>query len=250
MALPISKSELERLGHRLVAGSEPDPSDLVLLRQVLDEYGRVLESASIKVRENIGAEPTPRVKSLGTVLEKLERNGGAGLRTMQDLAGMRIVKDFDRRQQDELCAALTDLFPNEDRPPRIVDRREDPVHGYRAVHVIVFPEGLPVEIQVRTKLQDEWANLFEKLADAIGRGIRYGHPPDPLPEEKRMIDEIHRDMVDMAMELSDEMDDYERRGIDEGGLLRHRLERVGINWNLNQFAEYVDAAASPGGPRE
>lgn len=35
-----------------------------------------------------------------------------------------------------------------------------------------------MEIQLRTKLQHEWANLFEKLADRVGRGIRYGEPPE------------------------------------------------------------------------
>jgi hypothetical protein len=40
----------------------------------------------------------------------------------------------------------------------------------------VFPDGFPVEIQVRTRLQHEWAELFEKLADQLGRGIRYGEP--------------------------------------------------------------------------
>ena len=34
-----------------------------------------------------------------------------------------------------------------------------------------------VEVQVRTRLQHEWAEIFEKLADLLGRGIRYGEPP-------------------------------------------------------------------------
>ncbi len=43
--------------------------------------------------------------------------------------------------------------------------------------MIAYPEGIPVEIQVRTKWQHEWADMFEKLADLIGREIRYGEPP-------------------------------------------------------------------------
>jgi hypothetical protein len=60
----------------------------------------------------------------------------------------------------------------------VVDRRAEPVNGYRAVHVIVFPESVPIEIQIRTELQHEWAELFEKLADLVGRDIRYGEPPN------------------------------------------------------------------------
>ena len=37
--------------------------------------------------------------------------------------------------------------------------------------------SLPVETQVRTKPQDLWAQGMEKLADKVGRGIRYGEPP-------------------------------------------------------------------------
>jgi hypothetical protein len=51
------------------------------------------------------------------------------------------------------------------------------MHGYAAVHVVVFPDDAPIEIQIRTAWQHEWAELFEKLADLVGRGIRYGESP-------------------------------------------------------------------------
>ena len=35
---------------------------------------------------------------------------------------------------------------------------------------------MAIEIQVRTRWQHEWADMFEKLADAVGRDIRYGSP--------------------------------------------------------------------------
>jgi ppGpp synthetase/RelA/SpoT-type nucleotidyltranferase len=56
----------------------------------------------------------------------------------------------------------------------VIDRRLKPVQGYRAVHIVAFPDGFPIEVQVRTRLQHDWAELFEKLADVLGRGIRYG----------------------------------------------------------------------------
>lgn len=45
------------------------------------------------------------------------------------------------------------------------------------MHVVVFPDGFPIEIQIRTQMQHEWAEMFEKVADVLGRGIRYGEPP-------------------------------------------------------------------------
>lgn len=80
----------------------------------------------------------------------------------------------DRRAQDSLVARLSNLFEDSARPVKQVDRRADPRSGYRAVHLIVHVDDVPVEIQVRTELQHEWAEFFEKLADHLGRGIRYG----------------------------------------------------------------------------
>lgn len=72
------------------------------------------------------------------------------------------------------------LFGDAPGGPKVIDRRESPVNGYRAVHVVVFLESVPVEIQVRTRLQHEWAELFEKLADIVGRDVRDGEPPVSL----------------------------------------------------------------------
>jgi ppGpp synthetase/RelA/SpoT-type nucleotidyltranferase len=47
----------------------------------------------------------------------------------------------------------------------------DPRAGYRAVHVITKTDGIPVEVQFRTDLQNKWAQVFERLADECGRQI-------------------------------------------------------------------------------
>jgi hypothetical protein len=44
--------------------------------------------------------------------------------------------------------------------------------------VIVTSRGAYAEIQVRTDLQALWAEIYERLGDILGRGIRYGEPPD------------------------------------------------------------------------
>src|SRR6478736_3180945 len=179
MPAALSKSQIDKLGLRLVDEDGPLDEDLVLLHQLLLDRSVQLDRAETRLREAIGAAPTSRMKNTETILEKLRRSGGSGLKSIQDLAGMRIVGDFDRRGQDELIEQIVTLFADGDRPPKVVDRRAKPMHGYRAVHVIVFPEGSPIEIQVRTQWQHEWAEFFEKLADLVGRGIRYGEPPTP-----------------------------------------------------------------------
>jgi ppGpp synthetase/RelA/SpoT-type nucleotidyltranferase len=49
-----------------------------------------------------------------------------------------------------------------------------------AVHVVVFPHGVPVEIQVRTRWQLEWADLL----DAVERGTSED-PDDPELSARR-----------------------------------------------------------------
>jgi hypothetical protein len=94
------------------------------------------------------------------------------------------------------------------------------MHGYRAVHVIVFPEGAPIEIQVRTEWQHEWAEFFEKLADLVGRGIRYGEPPakwwtpeevpfGPLREYFEAEHKFRELTVRLALEVADMIDAVE-----------------------------------------
>lgn len=77
--------------------------------------------------------------------------------------------------------------------------------------MIVFPKGIPIEIQVRTSWQHEWAELFEKLADRVGRGIRYGDLPkrlftqaefDELPSEVRIAAAIFNRNRDLTVELA------------------------------------------------
>jgi ppGpp synthetase/RelA/SpoT-type nucleotidyltranferase len=92
---------------------------------------------------------------------------------MQGIAGLRVVRDLRLGEQTELAASVASIFAG----AKVIDRRERPTYGYRAVHVVAPVEGLPVEIQVRTVLQDAWAQAMERLADSVGREVRYGAVP-------------------------------------------------------------------------
>lgn len=236
MSLPFSKSQITRLGERLVKASEPSDDDLESLSELLLAYDDTL-AVSLEVVRGLGFDPTSRVKNTGTILEKLARHGGSWLKSIQDLAGMRIVLDGDRTAQDDAVEAIVQAFRSSERDAKIVDRRSQPSQGYRAVHVIVYPDGVPVEVQVRTRWQHEWADMFEKLADLIGRGIRYGEPPvhwwdtierapaestpEALVHARKIYDasyRLHEAMVESAIALSgliDALEKYEASG--EGG---------------------------------
>jgi hypothetical protein len=94
---------------------------------------------------------------------------------MQDIAGCRlVVADIIAQQQ-----VVDDLSRTFDKVT-VVDRREQPSHGYRAVHVVVSMEAKPIEIQVRTALQHLWAELSEKFSDVVDPAIKYGGGGDAV----------------------------------------------------------------------
>jgi RelA/SpoT family protein len=117
---------------------------------------------------------------------------------MQDIAGMRVVVLGTRDDQDRVVERICSEFENH----RVVDRRAKPSHGYRAVHVIVQVHGCSVEVQVRTELQNRWAQLAERLGDSWGRQVRYGEPPT---EPDRLVAEPDKPPADpgqVAVELT------------------------------------------------
>ena len=46
--------------------------------------------------------------------------------------------------------------------------------GYRAVHLIISRQGVPIEVQLRTIAQDVWANTVEEQGREMGVGLKFG----------------------------------------------------------------------------
>jgi ppGpp synthetase/RelA/SpoT-type nucleotidyltranferase len=117
-----------------------------------------------------------RVKSLPSALEKIVRKGyPRSLDPVEDLVGIRIIclyaSDID---------TITELLKREFKIIGYVDKRpqNDSDHfGYSSVHVVCTVEGtpradlheyagmqtMPFEIQVRTILQEAWAEIEHRL---------------------------------------------------------------------------------------
>jgi len=167
----FSKTQIDRLGDRLKGGSHTE-SDLRLLDDYRRSFGEAYETVVRTLRQR-GEVPTGRLaKSTVSIAEKLRRES-IRLSQMQDIAGCRIVVG-NVVEQEQLVASLKADFPG----ASLIDRRDHPSHGYRAVHVIAEISGKPVEIQVRTSLQHMWANLSEKSSDVLDPTIKYGGGPD------------------------------------------------------------------------
>src|SRR3972149_1191372 len=102
--MPLSKSQIDRLGDRLRTGSLSE-SDL----RALDEYRRsfrpAYDTVVETVRDRLGLEPTGRPgKSTGSLREKLQRES-IRLVQVQDVAGCRVVVS-DILEQDRAVASI------------------------------------------------------------------------------------------------------------------------------------------------
>ena len=168
---------MDKLGKRLAADGQPNVADRTLFIEVVRFYQHLLDVVTGRLFE-CGIRCTSRVKTTSTLVDKLRRERGIQLTRINDIAGARIVTNGGGAAQDHLRDVIVALFKDNGRKPVVINRRTDPRFGYRAIHVIVYLNQFPVEIQIRTQLQDAWAQIFERLADQWGRQMRYGELPD------------------------------------------------------------------------
>ncbi|MDO5374130.1 MAG: RelA/SpoT domain-containing protein [Corynebacterium glutamicum] len=136
-----------------------------------------------------------RPKMTKTLVEKLRRMGTTPIHRIQDIAGLRF--DFDSnltaqyRTADYLAERLTTAGANR---AKVIDLRESPHSGYRAIHIHVNFEAGRAEVQLRTALQAQWANVYEVAADVFGREIRYSdleEIQDSL-EVRSVLEQLHK----------------------------------------------------------
>lgn len=122
-----------------------------------------------------------RLKRTPTIIDKLKREPGIQLSTMQDIGGLRAIVNTIQ-QLERLKDRYENLRVLHERN-RIDDYIQTPkVSGYRGIHFIFkyenqkVPEynGLKLEIQLRTKLQHIWATAVETLGTYLDMQLKLG----------------------------------------------------------------------------
>lgn len=172
----FSKSQIDRLGERLKSEAHTE-EDLRLLNEYRKSFHESYRHVMVHIRET-GHAPTGRsAKSTVSIVQKLRRES-IRLSQMQDIAGCRVVV-HDIKNQDTLTTQILNLLPH----ITVIDRRELPSHGYRAVHIIAEADRSPIEIQIRTRLQHLWAELSERFSDFVDPTIKYGGGPSVYREK-------------------------------------------------------------------
>ena len=140
---------------------------------MLTEVQRILDSISTDSETRLAEHIKSRIKSSGSLCEKLERQGlpvsaESGLRDLSDIIGLRVVTHFvgdiytvlEKIENSTVWRVVTvkDYIANS-KP-----------NGYRSLHVILaLPFGvggieeIRTEIQLRTIAMDCWASLEHQL---------------------------------------------------------------------------------------
>jgi hypothetical protein len=199
----MSTAQVDRLGERLRTGGTISEADLILLQGFREENVDALRYVQDVVAAALGdVAQTSRIKTIQTLLDKLRRQS-TKLSRVQDIAGIRVVKEMNRLEQDAMVQALVQALPG----AKVQDRRATPSYGYRAVHVVARQGRCSVEIQVRTHRQDLWAQIVERLGDRWGRQIRYGGEPDD--PERPVGTQTRRGVWHLVLQLADVINGFE-----------------------------------------
>ena len=166
----LSGNELKRLGKLFRNGTASD-EDRERLEDYRDDFDGALISAAIDVQQvlqrlNLPAVLGGRLKRTKSVIRKLVRpeNHGMDLSRMDDIAGVRIIVQ-DIVNQDK----LTEVLSGYKKCLKCKDLRA-PDREYRAVHLTWKEAHGRVEVQLRTLVQQLWANESESFGEAVKEG--------------------------------------------------------------------------------
>ena len=75
--------------------------------------------------------------------------------------------------------------------------------GYRAIHHIVRRNGRLIEVQLRTVLQDAWANQVEEDSRRLATGYKFGRGGEDVHDYYRIVSEAFAalDREDLSPDL-------------------------------------------------
>lgn len=237
----LSNSQVDALGDRLRQQLPVDGD-----ANLLDEYRLTFLPAferTMSLCRQLDLKPTGRFgKSTRSIVAKLQRES-VRLSQVQDIAGCRIVlpgapKATDRSIQDEHVQRIVNELSKAGIPYKVYDRRERPSHGYRAVHVVALVEDKPVEVQVRTNWQHQFAQVVELVADQVGNDIKYGGGDRYLRDSVDRLSDIVKN-IEVPVDQSDE-----EGSTPLGGLFRDLgkvINFVGETYHLSRLLEVMGA---------
>jgi putative GTP pyrophosphokinase len=160
----LSKTRIDKLGDRLRRGSSTD-TDLRELDLYRKSFASAYDVVIRRIRDELRLEPTGRpAKSTSSIVDKLQRES-IRLSQIQDIAGCRLLLD-DILAQDRAVEAIQRTFTD----AKVTDRRAEPSHGYRAVHVVVGIDDRSIEFR------------SGRACSTSGQSIQRSYPTSGVPK--------------------------------------------------------------------
>lgn len=176
--MKYSRNKVNLAGKALLAGPETGfpytDANLVVedwrklhmtpLEELVGEITRLLGQSGVTA-----AFSSHRLKRMTSIIAKLRHNPGMGLGGLQDIGGARFVfEDIPSllKAQEIIAAAKLAHFTADREPYDYVSKPKE--SGYRGIHFVYKYvsensdyDGLRVELQIRTRLQHDWAMAVE-----------------------------------------------------------------------------------------
>lgn len=196
---PLSKSQADRAGRTLQRFIHEDEGDLRTAYEALQvarawrrEHAQPLALVTPGVRNWVGQESdeivvAQRLKRMPQIINKLDRFRSMRLTQMEDIGGCRAVL-ANPAEVEAVAGRIESKWKVHDRS----DYREHgkPGTGYRALHFIVVRRERLIEVQLRTRLQHDWAEVVERTASRLDYDLKDGQGPDDLITYFRLASDL------------------------------------------------------------
>jgi putative GTP pyrophosphokinase len=129
---------------------------------------------------------TQRLKKFPTIIDKLLREPTMKLSRMADIGGVRTVLP-DQAAANSVARQLRRNWTIVQFRDYVAEPKSD---GYRALHLINRNYGRRIEVQLRTRLQDAWANSVEIDERQVAPGLKFGAGPQTLRDFYVVLGEL------------------------------------------------------------
>ncbi|MDM1496045.1 RelA/SpoT domain-containing protein [Myroides odoratimimus] len=190
--MSFSRKEITKAGDTLLSSKSDEEFEKALQKINIWRSNHiypmtVMKKSIIKTLDKNNIKPilvSQRLKRLTSIIYKLDLNPKMGLGGMQDIGGYRVIlKDVkDLNKLKDVIFNLTTKHKLE-KTNDYVDRPKST--GYRSVHFIYkyhssSPKylGLRIELQIRTKLQHNWATAVETAGLATNTSLKSNQGSD------------------------------------------------------------------------
>lgn len=176
---------------------------------------RIMKNRLVKLCEKNRINPiliSQRLKRLTSIQYKLDLNVNMGLGGMQDIGGYRaVLKDITDLNKLRIVIEDTKQRYKLEKTNDYINSPKD--SGYRSIHYIYKYEssadkydGLKLELQIRTKLQHNWATAVETAGIITNTSLKSSMGPDKWLDFFKIVSSLFAIKEDLpTLELHSKM---------------------------------------------